>query len=191
MLLCSIIVPVAAGLITTFGVDTSLALLIVYPALLGLGYGLGIVGPQTAVQTTLSDTDVPIAIAIILFAQSFGPALMITVTQTLFVSRLLQNLSFIPGLNREAIANNGLTEIVKSVAPSETRRALAAVSRSLSQSWYLAVALGAASILGSLVVEWRSVKTEKEEGADADGAVGCESASQEGLTQNRSPSTAS
>ncbi|KAF5671556.1 major facilitator superfamily transporter [Fusarium denticulatum] len=163
MLFASIIMPVAAGLITTFKIDTSFEKLIAYSALSGLAYGIGFIGPQTAVQTVLPAEDVPLGLSIMLFAQSFGPAVSVPIAQVLFTNRLSDNLDgVVPGLNGTHISNSGLTEIVRNVPESATRDVLVAIDKSLGQTWYLVAGLASVAIVGSLMTEWRSVKEKRE-----------------------------
>ncbi|KAF4963038.1 hypothetical protein FSARC_8911 [Fusarium sarcochroum] len=163
MLFASFIMPIAAGLITTFKIDTSFERLIMYTALSGLAYGIGFVGPQTAVQTVLPDEDVPLGLSIMLFAQSFGPAVAVPIAQVLFTNQLSVNLEgLVPDLSRTNISNSGLNEIVANVVPSNSREVLVAVDKSLGQTWYLIVGLASTAIVGSLMTEWRSVKQKRE-----------------------------
>ncbi|KAM0342593.1 hypothetical protein ACHAPU_009448 [Fusarium lateritium] len=163
MVFASFMMPVAAGLITTFKIDTGFERLIMYTALSGLAYGIGFIGPQTAVQTVLPDEDVPLGLSIMLFAQSFGPAVTVPVAQVLFTNRLSTNLeSLVPGLNQTNISNSGLLEMVANVPPSESRNVLVAIDKSLGQTWYLVAGLASMAIVGSLMTEWRSVKHKRE-----------------------------
>ncbi|KAF5552099.1 major facilitator superfamily transporter [Fusarium phyllophilum] len=163
MLFASIIMPIAAGLITTFKIDTSFEKLIAYSALSGLAYGIGFIGPQTAVQTVLPAEDVPLGLSIMLFAQSFGPAISVPIAQVLFTNRLSNNLDgIIPGLNGTDISNSGLTEMVSNVPESAARDVLVAIDKSLGQTWYLVAGLASVAIVGSLMTEWRSVKGKRE-----------------------------
>ncbi|KAB8077448.1 major facilitator superfamily domain-containing protein [Aspergillus leporis] len=163
MLFASIIMPVAAGLITTFKINTSFAELIIYTAFSGLAYGIGFSGPQNAVQTVLPVEDVPLGTSIMLFAQSFGPAVAIAIAQVLFVNQLSTNLSgLVSDLNGANIENNGLTQIVTNMPPAKTREVLVAIDKSLIQTWYLVVGLACATMVGSLMIEWRSVKSRRD-----------------------------
>ncbi|KAI9835771.1 MAG: hypothetical protein M1819_001950 [Sarea resinae] len=163
MLFASTIMPIAAGLITTFKINTSFAQLIIYTGLSGLAYGIGFSGPQNAVQTVLPVEDVPLGTSVMLFAQSFGPAVAVAVAQVLFVNQLSANLSgLVPGLNGTNIENIGLAQIVKSVPPADSREALMAIDKSLIQTWYLVVGLACATMIGSSLIEWRSVKSRRD-----------------------------
>lgn len=134
MLFASIIMPVAAGLITTFKINTSFAQLIIYTALSGLAYGIGFSGPQNAVQTVLPAEDVPLGTSVMLFAQSFGPTVAVPIAQVLFVNQLSTSLSgLVPGLSSAHIENIGLTQIVTSVPPAKSREVLVAIDESVGQ----------------------------------------------------------
>ena len=161
MLFASTIMPIAAGLITTFKINTSFAQLIMYTAFSGLAYGIGFSGPQNAVQTVLPTEDVPLGLSVMLFAQSFGPAVAVAIAQVLFTNQLSTNLSgLVPRLSRANIEYNGLMEIVTSVPPAKIREVLVGVDESLIQTWYLVVGLACATMVGSLLMEWRSVKSK-------------------------------
>ncbi|OKL64271.1 hypothetical protein UA08_00937 [Talaromyces atroroseus] len=163
MLFASIIMPIAAGLITTFKINTSFEQLIIYTGFSGLAYGIGFSGPQNAVQTVLPKEDVPLGTSIMLFAQSFGPAVAVAIAQVLFENELSKNLrGLVPGLTGANIENTGLSQIVTSVPAAKYREALVAIDKSLIQTWYLVVGLACATMVGSLMIEWRSVKTRRD-----------------------------
>ncbi|RAK81779.1 MDR family MFS transporter [Aspergillus fijiensis CBS 313.89] len=162
MVIASIIMPVAAGLITTFELTTSLAQLIIYTAFSGLGYGIGFSGPQNAVQTVLPAEDIPLGMSVMLFAQSFGPAVAVAIAQVLFVSQLSRNLGeVVPGLSAAEVDRMGLTQIVTGLALDKAAEARRAIDRSIVQTWYLVVGLACATVVGSLGIEWRSVKARR------------------------------
>ncbi|KAI6765048.1 hypothetical protein HG531_012147 [Fusarium graminearum] len=159
MILASVIMPIAIGLITTFEIDTSMDRLVSYTALSGLAYGIGFIGPQTAVQTVLPAEDVPLGLSIMLFAQSFGPAVTVPIAQVLFTNQLSTNLEGLaPGLSHRNISNSGLSEMVASVPASDTIAVLVAVNKSLNQTFYFITGLASVAIVGSLFTTWQSVK---------------------------------
>ncbi|GAQ34926.1 hypothetical protein AtubIFM57143_010192 [Aspergillus tubingensis] len=163
MLFASLMMPVAAGLITTVKINTSFAELIIYTAFSGLAYGIGFSGPQNAVQTVLPVEDVPLGTSIMLFAQSFGPAVAIAVAQVLFVDQLSVNLrGLVSGIDGAGIENSGLSQLVADMSPAKTRDVLVAIDISLIQTWYLVIGLACATMIGSLMIEWRSVKSRRD-----------------------------
>ncbi|OJD28496.1 hypothetical protein ACJ73_00095 [Blastomyces percursus] len=134
MLFASIIMPIAAGLITTLNITTTFVQLIMYTAFAGLAYGIGFSGPQNA---------------------SFGLAVAIVIVQVLFTNQLWANLNgVVPGLSRTTIENQSLTEILAKAPPNMVREVLVGIDISIIQAWYLVVGLACATIIGSLLIEW-------------------------------------
>ncbi|KAK3670712.1 hypothetical protein LTR78_009404 [Recurvomyces mirabilis] len=162
MLLGSTLLPLAAGLLTTWTLESNLTKLVAYPALIGFAAGIGFQGPQSAAQTVLSDADGPLGLAVILFAQHFGSALFGSIAQTIFTNRLAANLhDLVPGLNASSVASMGFSEIRGAVAASRLQEVLLGLDRSLIQTWYLGVGLACMTMLGSISMEWVSVKHKK------------------------------
>jgi MFS family permease len=162
MVFSSITMPIFSGLITTFGKNTDFARLILYTGASGFASGIGFNAPMTAVQTSLPPEDVSLGLSIVLFAQHFGPAVSVAVAQVLFTNQLSSNLAdILPNSSSLAIGNIGLKEITERAPAALHAKLLWGISRSLSNTWYVAVGLTCATLVGSLLMEWRSVK-EKE-----------------------------
>ncbi|KAF3384879.1 Efflux pump roqT [Penicillium rolfsii] len=162
MIFGSICMPIAAGLMTTYSPDISLAKVIFYSGFAGFGGGIGFQGSQTAVQATLSAADVNLGIGVILFGQSMGPAVFIAIAQVIFTNELSSTLKkIIPGLTPEDIAYHGLGEIRNLVPAQQWDEAVIGIDRSVVRTWYLTVALACTTIVGSLLIEWRSVKQKQ------------------------------
>ncbi|KAJ5741440.1 efflux pump antibiotic resistance protein [Penicillium manginii] len=163
MVFASTILPIAAGLITTVKINTSFTQLIIYTGFSGLAYGIGFSGPQNAVQTVLVAEDVPLGTSIMLFAQSFGPTVAVAIAQVLFVNQLSTNLNvLIPGISQADLGTSSLNHIVASVSSEKSRDVLIAIDKSLIQTWYLVVGLACTTMIGSLLIEWRSVKSRRD-----------------------------
>jgi hypothetical protein len=158
----SICMPIAAGLMTTYDLHTSLAKVILYSGFVGFSGGIGFQAPQVAVQTTLSTADVNLGIGVILFGQSMGPAVFIAIAQVIFTNELALGLEdILPGITPTYIEDHGLGDIKNVVPVHRWDEALGVIDRSLTHTWYIAIALACTTILGSLFVEWRSVKQKK------------------------------
>ena len=162
MLFSSVTMPIFVGLLSTFRVDTSFVPLILISGASGFASGVAFNAPISAVQTVLSTDDASLGLSIVLFAQHFGPAVSIAIAQVIFTNQLSTNLkSIVPGLTSGTIENNGLTDITTSVSLSQRGDLLVGVARSINQTWYLAIEFTCATIVGSLLMEWRSVKEKK------------------------------
>lgn len=162
MIFGSICMPIAAGLMTTYNPHLSLAQIIFYSGFAGFSGGIGFQGSQTAVQATLSAVDVNLGIGVILFGQSMGPAVFIAIAQVIFTNELTQSLSdIVSGLTPTDLTYHGLGDIKKIVPEERWDEAVIAIDRSLVRTWYLTIALACATIVGSLLIEWRSVKQKQ------------------------------
>lgn len=162
MIFASICMPIAAGLMTTYNLHTSLSQIILYSGFAGFSGGIGFQGSQAAIQTTLSATDVNIGIGVILFGQSMGPAVFIAIAQVIFTNKLSSILEdIVPGLTPTYIEEHGIDDIKNGVSIEQLSKVLDGISRSLTHTWYLAVGLACMTIVGSLLVEWRSVKEKQ------------------------------
>lgn len=164
----SILMSIGAGLCSTWTVTTGHPMWIGYQLLLGVGIGLGMQQPLIAVQAVLPAADVPIGTAIIMFTQTLGGALFVSVGQNVFENRLLKGLQkSVPDLNPALVVSGGATSLVTSVPAADLAKVLVAYNDTLTQVFYVAVAMAALSLIGSLAMEWKSVKGQKLEMAAA------------------------
>ncbi|KAF2834088.1 MFS general substrate transporter [Patellaria atrata CBS 101060] len=165
MLASSVFMAIGAGLLTTFEVETGSPAWIGYQFIFGMGVGLGMQQTLICVQASLPLTDVPIATATMMFAQTLGGALFISVGQNVFQNQLAKNLlkEAIPGFDPALVLQTGATELKDAIASEFLPFALKAYNDALTQTWYVSVAMSAISIIGASVVEWKSVKGKKIE----------------------------
>ena len=158
MIVCSIITPIGAGLISTFTPFTGHPAWIGYQALFGLGFGVGAQQSSVAAQTVLPRKDVAIGASLMIFSQTLGGAIFISVGNNVFDSRLSKDLMGIPGLDVGSIVKAGATEIRKTVAAGVLPQVLVSYNNALRSTFYLVTALTCLTIFGSTAMEWRSTK---------------------------------
>ena len=122
------------------------------------------------VQTVLSQKDVPIGTALILFAQTFGGALSVSIAQNVFTNELVKNLrAALPGQDPHFILAVGATELRKRFKGAALDLVVNGYNAALTRAFFVSVATAALSIFGAVVVEWRNVKKENP---DAEKVVG-------------------
>jgi hypothetical protein len=155
----SVMQAIGAGLLTTFTTSTGHSKWIGYQVIYGIGIGMGMQQTLMAVQTALPLSDVPIGTATIMFAQTLGGALFISVAQNVFNNQLVRNLhSVVPDLSTQLVLNTGATELKFQVPRQFIDGVLTAYNSALTQTWYVSVAMSALSIFGALAIEWKSMK---------------------------------
>ncbi|KAK2756713.1 hypothetical protein FQN54_005159 [Arachnomyces sp. PD_36] len=166
MIASAILMSIGVGLLTTFTTETGHPKWIGYQVLLGFGIGLGMQQSNMAVQTILSNKDIPTGAALMFFAQSLGGAIFVSVGQNVFSNSLLPGLSGIPGLEPNVVMDTGATALKSIVDPTYLDGVLHAYNGALVSSYQVALILACVSILGALPMEWKSVKGKKGDGKD-------------------------
>ncbi|KAI5364061.1 putative major facilitator superfamily, MFS transporter superfamily [Septoria linicola] len=158
-ILSSILLAIGAGLTTTWTTDTSSSQWIGYQVLLGLGVGFGFQQTMLAAQTCLPKQDVPIGTAIVVFFQTLGGAIIVSVANNIFNSQLLSGIvRVVPELDPSTVLETGATSL-KDVIPNNLLPAVLRVyNDALVGTFYVGTGLAALSIIGSCSLEWKSVK---------------------------------
>lgn len=164
LLLSTVLMSVGAGLISTFQVHTPHQKWISYQVLYGAGVGFGIQNGLIVVQNVLQPKDHPTGTAAIIFFQTFGGALLISVAQNVFQNQLIANLkSYVPDLNPYVVISTGATSIQTAISQEFLPRVLEAYNKALDQTFYVAIAMAVLSITGAAIIEWKSIKGKKIE----------------------------
>jgi MFS family permease len=159
MLVSSVLMAIGAGLLSTFEVDTNHSKWIGYQFIFGAGVGFGMQQTLVAVQTALPAEDVAIGTAIQMFSQTLGGALFISVGQNIFTNQLLKNLkTVVPDLDPSIVLVTGATELKNAIEAKFLPGVLVAYNQTLTETFYVSVACGTASIIGAAFVEWKSMK---------------------------------
>lgn len=159
MIISSIFMAIGSGLLTTLKVDSGHSQWIGYQALLGIGIGLGMQQPMICVQTALKREDVPTGIAMVIFSQTLGGAIFISVAQNVFQNQLIVNLAkYAPTQDAAEVISAGATMIRSLVHGEALQNVLLAYNGAVTQTFYVAVAMSALSFLGPIFVQWLSVK---------------------------------
>jgi Major Facilitator Superfamily len=165
MIASSILMAIGAGLITTFESNTGHAKWIGYQCLFGFGCGLGMQQSLIVAQTVLPIADVPIGVSIMIFAQTLGGALFISIGQNIFTNKLISGLaSRVPDLDPKVVINTGATSL--KTIPELVKyfpEVIASYNDALVGAYEVSLAMACISILGSAFVEWKSVKGKKIE----------------------------
>ncbi|KAK0648244.1 major facilitator superfamily domain-containing protein [Cercophora newfieldiana] len=162
LLVSPILASVGAGLLSTINPASGPGQWIGYQALYGLGIGCGFQSSMLPAQNVLPRTDVPLGISLMFFMQQLGGAVFLSVGQNVFANKLVDSLAGHAGLDPEVIVNTGATDLRKVVPEGEVEVVVGAYSYALTRVFLLAAVLSAVMVLGALVVEWKSIKKEKE-----------------------------
>jgi hypothetical protein len=159
MLVSPVLSSVGAGLLSTLQVGSGHSQWIGYQALYGMGIGIGIQQSVISIQTVLSPDDMPSATAILMFMQTLGGTIFISIAQTIFHTSLLRNLrTEAPAVDAVAIARAGANSFRDQVDGDLIPAVLRAYNSAIVYAFYVAVAVGVLAIFGALPMKCISVK---------------------------------
>ncbi|KAJ7227691.1 putative MFS multidrug transporter [Mycena rebaudengoi] len=169
LILSGAFMAIGAGLLSTLKVNSKTAPWVGYQIIYGLGVGFGMQQAIISAQTGLPLSDVPIGTALIMFAQTLGCALFVSVGQNVFQNKLLSGLvSSVPGINPDSVLQIGATSLQHTIDPKFLPDVLFVYNKAIASAFYVAIALAGVALLGSLFVEWKSVKGSNSGATDGD-----------------------
>ncbi|KAJ5293876.1 hypothetical protein N7508_008697 [Penicillium antarcticum] len=159
MILGTIMIAIGYGLMTKFHPDTPKSIWIGYQIIAGAGVGFGMQQPMIAVQVVLDIVDVPTGTAIIVFAQTLGGALFVSIGNNVFSNKLVEYLAeYAPTLDPALIIRTGATSVQSVVSKADLPGLLLAYNDAITQTFTVCAAVSALSVFGAVIVEWKSVK---------------------------------
>ncbi|KAI5779503.1 MFS transporter [Geopyxis carbonaria] len=160
----AVLATIGAGLLSTLDIDTSSGKWIGYQIIAGAGIGLGMQAPMIAAQTVLKDNDVPIGTSAMVFFQTLGGALFVSIGQNIFTNQYLDGLAKLgDSVDIPAVIMAGATGFRAIVSEKALPAVLQAYNDAVTTSFYGSVALGGVAVIGSLGLEWISVKGKQIE----------------------------
>ncbi|KAL6718614.1 hypothetical protein ACLMJK_002848 [Lecanora helva] len=162
MLLASAVMSAGAGLLTTFTPTTNHAKWIGYQALYGIGTGFGFQQPSVAAQTVLSKEDVPTGSSLVMFAQSLGGAISVSIGGNVYTNIVVSSLVGIPNLDPNTVVNSGTTELRHLVPVQYLGMVKDAYNDGLTAAFKVGLAFSCVSLLGAVCMEWVSVKRKPD-----------------------------
>ena len=164
MLASTVLTSIGAGLLTTFDLSTGSPKWIGYQVVIGFGIGLGLQLPLIAVQTVLDMSEVPSATALMIFLQLFGAAIFVSVGESVLTNKLISYISQnVPGVDAVAAASAGATNIRKVIPAEYLIGVLQVYNDALTQVFKIVLVMACLTTIGSMAIEWKSVKGKPTE----------------------------
>ncbi|KAJ5641800.1 hypothetical protein N7490_005800 [Penicillium lividum] len=155
----AILLSVGSGLISTFSPSTPTGKWIGYQILYGAGRGLGLQIPLLNVQNTVPPQQLPIAMALTIFSQSFGAAVFLSLAETIFSNSFRGLITeYAPSVNPQSILDAGATGFRHIVSESDLVGILMAYSKSIDRVFYLTTGMGAGCFIFAMAMGWKNLK---------------------------------
>ena len=118
--------------------------------------------PFVAVQVVTTQKDMPTANACVMFFNSLGGALSISIAQNIFVNTLSKEIpKYVPGFDPKIIAQAGATNIRLVVPGQLLPGVLHGYNNAIVTAFILAIATSGIAFFVSLGMEQKSVKGKK------------------------------
>ncbi|KAM7199143.1 major facilitator superfamily transporter [Rhypophila sp. PSN 637] len=164
MLIGTVLVSMAGGLLSTLKPDSGAVLWITFQIIAGIGIGTSTEQPAIAVQALVEESDAPLGIAAVLFCQNLGPTVALSIANSIFMTGMTRDIpSVFPGLDAKAIVASGATEL-RNLVPVEDVPVLVEIyNQSLTRVFVLAAAFAAGSVIGILGSGWKRITRDEPE----------------------------
>ncbi|KAK8075551.1 MFS general substrate transporter [Apiospora hydei] len=166
MVIGPLVAIVGNALLARITVDTRTAVWATYLVVIGIGTGMGLQIPFTAVQVTLRDDEVPLGNAIVAFLQQLGAAVSVAVAQSIFSGGLRGKLadSDTP-IPQEIVIAAGPTGIHKLTSDeAQIRLIQEAYCYAFQNTMYYGLACLVVSVPFALGMQWLKAKSTSKAG---------------------------
>jgi hypothetical protein len=120
---------------------------------------------MVAIQTLLRKSEVPAGTSIIMLTQTLSRAIFVSVGQSMLQNKLVKNLKAAfpnDGIDLSKLASVGATQVRSLVPPDDLHTVLVAYNSALTKVYTVSLCMSALTIIGSVLIEWKSVKKVKE-----------------------------
>ena len=119
--------------------------------------------PLVAVQNTVPPQQLPIAMALVMFSQSFGSALFLSLAETIFSNSFGNLISeYAPSVNAQSVIDAGATKFRKIVSGTNLAGVLIAYARGIDRVFYLATGMGVGCFVFAWGMGWKDLRKRKE-----------------------------
>ncbi|KAL7816093.1 MFS general substrate transporter [Trichoderma aethiopicum] len=171
--LSSVLAAIGGGLLSMLEPGTGHSKWIAFQFIFGLGLGFGAQQALNVVQTVLDRSDIATGSALVMFTRFLGSAIFLPVAQSIFLSTLVKKVSNIPSIDPTKVVTAGATDLKNLVPADDLKVLLVDYNDSIMPVFYLVAAMSSATILGSVFVEWKSLKkrADKDAGITKEGGI--------------------
>ncbi|GAM41194.1 hypothetical protein TCE0_041r14141 [Talaromyces pinophilus] len=164
VLVGSALTAIGTGLVTTLTPASSIGSRVGYQILQGC-QGLAFQIPLLAVQTNVSEEQLAVATALVVFSQNLSGAVFLSLAEVIFSNQLRHELTMnAPGVDTSAVISAGASAsgVRNAVPASDLPGVILAYSRSFDHVMYLAMGSAIGAFLFATCMGWVPMKKETE-----------------------------
>ncbi|KAF6817717.1 MFS multidrug transporter [Colletotrichum plurivorum] len=158
----AVFAAIGSGLVSTFDPSTAVGMWIGYQILLGIGRGSSMQMHIIAIQANLPPSMLSVSMASLVFIQTFGGAIFLTIAQLIFSEGLKGNLArYAPSVDAKTVLDAGGTGFRKAVTAEELPGVLTAYAKSISGVFYMCIGLAGVSFVLAWGMGWVDIRKKK------------------------------
>ncbi|KAL8832019.1 MAG: hypothetical protein Q9170_005052 [Blastenia crenularia] len=166
----AVLSSVGYGLLSILGPGSSPGKWIGFQIIVGIGRGCGLQIPIIAVQNNVPPASISVAMAILVFSQTFGGSLFLALSQTAFTNGLSSALhDFAPDVDVQTLLEAGAAKIRDVVQDGSLHGVLLAYSKAISYVFYLCTGVAVGTFIFVWGMGWKNVKKVKKVKTDEEG----------------------
>ncbi|KIM97024.1 hypothetical protein OIDMADRAFT_44464 [Oidiodendron maius Zn] len=159
----AVLIAIGNGLLSTLSPSTPTGKWIGYQIIIGVGRGFGLQMPIIAVQNTLPFTEIPIAMALVMFSQSLGGALFLSFSETIFTNSLQTLIpKYAPSVDPQIVINAGATGFRTMIKGADLAGVLVAYAKSVDRVFYLTVGAAVGCFSFAWAMGWKDIRKKKQ-----------------------------
>ncbi|KAF5529136.1 major facilitator (MFS1) transporter [Fusarium mexicanum] len=163
LVVSSIIVTIASGLLYTLDIGTSTGKWVGYQILAGFGYGVGLQVPVVISQAFAAPSDMAPVTSIIIFSRTIGGTFLITAAQSGFINQIIHKLSSTaPTVDPALVTETGATTLRQNFADTELNGILHAYAWGIKVAFAIAIAACGITAITSLFTKWTNIHHKKQ-----------------------------
>ncbi|KAK9438051.1 efflux pump [Metarhizium brunneum] len=161
----TVLLAVGSGLYSLLQPGSPTGYWVGFQILAGIGSGLSMQLAIITVQAAVGGEQLATGMALVIFAQSLGPAIVLTLCNVIFVSSLASQLQDnAPLENAQAVIRAGATGFRTIVQPDNLPGVLAAYANSIDRVFYLVAAVASACALVLWGMGWHDLRKKDGNG---------------------------
>lgn len=159
----AVLTTVGSGMLYTLQPGSPTRKWVGYQVLTSLGFGMAVQVPYTVVQVVLTQADVPMGNALLMFCMCLGGSISVGIGQNVFSSVLLRELRKSPEFEEVAdvVLDVGATELRSLVPASLIGKLIDVYSQAITATFILPIAAAGIAFLLSVVLERRKLDISK------------------------------
>lgn len=116
-----------------------------------------------AVQNTLQPVQIPVAMALLMFSQTFGGALFLSFSDTIFTNSLKALIpTYAPSIDAKSVINAGANGFRSLVSSNNLGNVLVAYAKSVNRVFYLTASAGFCCFVFAWGMGWKDIRKKKE-----------------------------